>query len=1205
MTGVDCGAWRGEVYRGAAAAARHYVEADRGRADDYYLAEGSGIAERYMVTNDGAVTREAPLTGDAYEAWVAGLHPDTGEPKGRLRHDENAVRFIEVSVNGPKSWSLAAEIHPAISAAYDSAQDAAAQQIIGWLAQHTTTRIGPRGGQIQVPVTEIEAVSVRHHTSRAGDPHRHLHLQINARVLAEGQWRGLHTVGVRDSIGAINGIGHAAMMTDPGFRRALAQHGFTLDPSSGEVVELAEFVGPFSARAAQIGRHLDHYEAVWRAANPYAEPGPGLRRAWDRRAWADARPDKVVPRDGAELTSRWVDELHALGYREPRRAVPTDPSPVGHLDREEAVREVLARLGSRRSGWNTADVRGEVEQLIARANVVAERAVRLELAEDLTARTVANCVPLLDRPGLPEHVRALTSRHVLEVEDDLVGRLAQRAATPPTRPEPVAANAETGLDSTQHEVVRALARGADLVVIEGAAGAGKTTTLAAARAAIEQHGARLRVVTPTLKAARVAARQVGGDTSSAAWLAHQHGFRWHENGEWTRLRTGDTDPDNGVVYAGPRADAVLAARDVLLIDEAGMLDQETARALLTIADEHHARVAMVGDRHQLPAVGRGGVLDLAARHVDPDAHRELDTVHRFTRTVTTPDGAKATAPDEEYAQLSLVMRTANYPGAVFDELLARDQIRIHGSDTDRVATLARHAAHAHQDGITTAVVADTNEQVTVLNDAIRAELVATGQVDDTDTTTGHTARFGAGDRVVTRRNDADLQVANRDTWTVTCVHRDGSVSVTGERGERVLPGDYVRKYVELGYASTVHGVQGDTSTAAHLAVGEHTSAASAYVGMTRGRTANTAHLIAESVDDAREQWIAVFARDRADLGPAHAAELAAREAERYAQLRPLEHVLGELRDAWTIEANAQTRLDDAQHRRDLLRDIVAITAQRDAVVPALQCDLGDARTAADRTAAQLRSLEGAVTGNAEARAAALKSEWEAQRQPARDAAQTVRHGSGRLGQRRAAVREAHEHLDRWAQTWRPYLPAMPAEVDQVVTFAAWFDDTPRHHESFDAYARTAAEHAHPDYLPARDAAKDAGQAKTIAWQELREAEQHYSMALQHYGILGTVDDPHAYLADVDEAIATDLSVLVGARDQIAALRAEPTLRAHPDQVVDTARDVWTLNREQRASWLAVRAAAEHEAARAAEPPSPGWGTVLEISHDEPDRGISR
>ena len=115
-----------------------------------------------------------------YEAWVAGVDPVTGVPKGRLRRDDRAVRFVEVVVNGPKSWSLAAELHPDISRAYDVAQQRAATQIIGWLAEHATSRVGPRGAQVQVPVAEIEAVTVAHHTSRAGDPHRHVHLQINA-----------------------------------------------------------------------------------------------------------------------------------------------------------------------------------------------------------------------------------------------------------------------------------------------------------------------------------------------------------------------------------------------------------------------------------------------------------------------------------------------------------------------------------------------------------------------------------------------------------------------------------------------------------------------------------------------------------------------------------------------------------------------------------------------------------------------------------------------------------------------------------------------------------------------------------------------------------------------------------------------------------------------------------------------------------------
>ena len=108
---------------------------------------------------------------------------------------------------------------------------------------------------------------------------------------------------MRDSLAAINGIGHAAVATDPEFRAVLTAHGFTLDPATGELAELAPYVGKFSARTAQIGRNLDRYEAEWRHANPGAEPGPALRQAWDRRAWAQARPDKVVPTDGAALVA--------------------------------------------------------------------------------------------------------------------------------------------------------------------------------------------------------------------------------------------------------------------------------------------------------------------------------------------------------------------------------------------------------------------------------------------------------------------------------------------------------------------------------------------------------------------------------------------------------------------------------------------------------------------------------------------------------------------------------------------------------------------------------------------------------------------------------------------------------------------------------------------------------------------------------------
>jgi exodeoxyribonuclease V alpha subunit len=134
--------------------------------------------------------------------------------------------------------------------------------------------------------------SLRHYTSRAGDPHRHRHLQINARVRAGG-WRGLLSVGVRESLEAINGIGHPAAMTDPGSRRALVAHGYTLDPESGEVRELAAHAGAFRRTGPQ-----DRPARSSRTSTPVRPGGAAtiparsrrrLRQAWNRRARADER----------------------------------------------------------------------------------------------------------------------------------------------------------------------------------------------------------------------------------------------------------------------------------------------------------------------------------------------------------------------------------------------------------------------------------------------------------------------------------------------------------------------------------------------------------------------------------------------------------------------------------------------------------------------------------------------------------------------------------------------------------------------------------------------------------------------------------------------------------------------------------------------------------------------------------------------------
>lgn len=1186
-----------KFYRGTAKAARAYVESDHSRADDYYLVEGSGLAQRLVATPDSLARRD-DLDGDAYEQWVAGFDVETGNPKGRLRSDANGLRFVEVTVNGPKTWSLAAALHPDVSAALDAAQERAAEQIIRWVAQHATTRVGPRGRQVQVPVEQIEAAVIRHYTSRAGDPHRHLHLQVSARVWAAGAWRGLHSVGVRDMIEAINGIGHAAMMTDPQFRAALAEADFTLDPASSEVVELAPFVGRFSERAAQIGRNVDRYEAEWRRANPGQEPGPAVRRTWDRRAWKDARPDKVTQTDGAAILDTWTHELHDLGYRQ--RSLTHTPSidtpRSGELDRDAAVTTVITRLGGRRSAWNTADVRGEVEQWVAATGLVADAHVRTELAEDLTARAVAACVPLLDRSNVPEHVRALTSSAVLAVEADIATRLAARASTTPGA-SAVPATLLEGLDQAQQRAVAALTGGARLVVVEGAAGAGKTTTLAAAQAALADAGRRMLVVTPTLKAAQVASREVG-TAGSVAWLVHQHGFRWSDDGRWTR------------VEASPDAARLLAPGDLLLCDEAGMLDQDTARALLTVADETGAGIALVGDRHQLPAVGRGGVLDLAARWVTPDAHVDLDGVHRFA--------------DPEYAAISLALRTGSptytpprkprgealgettgeagtphivdqggaHPGSslspaaasqgsgrdVFQALADRGQVRVYASEAERTQTLAKLKAEAiltHTDdavdtpGAGTLLVADTRERVAMLNGAVRDRLVASGYLnDDQAIVTDAGERLGVGDRVATRRNDAGLGVANRAVWTVTDIGADGGLVVRGRRPTDVhtLPAAYARQHVELAYATTVYGAQGETTRVGHLLLSEHTSSSSAYVGMTRGRAHNLAHLVADSIEDARQQWAEVFARGHADLGPALAARRAADDVDRYGEQqpqRPLEPVLTDLWRAWSTEADLIETRQRLVEERAALQQVETITAR---YAPERQ-RLYDAQTLADSrwadTRRVLERLETRLATDHRTLETQVWTAWHAELAQARGHAHAALRRAGLLGQHSQRVREAHDHLPTFGTRWRTAVPDLPTDpvalAVQLTSVLSWLHSD-RVNESMNAYIAERVAVAHPDADAIRSAERVAYRAAQDAERAYLDVEERYSLEVGPYRCITPVTDPTAELARRVESLTRVETTLATTQAALARLLREPALRSLPTTALDAQRLTWQADR---------------------------------------------
>ncbi|MDP9115760.1 MAG: AAA family ATPase, partial [Actinomycetota bacterium] len=707
-------------------------------------------------------------------------------------------------------------------------------------------------------------------------------------------------------------------------------------------------------------------------------------------------------------------------------------------------------------------------------------------------------------------------------------------------------------------------------------------------------GHRMVVVTPTLKAAKVAAAQTGATASSAAWLAYQYGWRWQDTGTWTRLTVGQVDPHTGRSYPGVSDPAArLHGGDLVVIDEAGMLEQDTARALLVIADEAHVRVAMLGDPHQLTAVGRGGVLQIAARWTDTLV--TLDVIHRFMHTIDGGSDAGIGAgsgveagrvvPDVEYAQLSLAMRAGHDPGAVFDALLASGHVQIHGSEDTRQAVIAERAVTDLAAGTVSAIVVDTREQSRELNATIHTLHHAgtrhngdhnvdgdgTREEEDGGLCTRSGELIGVGDVVATRRNDRGLDVANRDTWTVAEVLEDGGLRVEGANGSRVLGAGYAGEHVELAFVTTAHGVQGDTVQSAVLVLSEHTTGGSAYVAMTRGRYANTVHIVADSDIDAREQWVDAFARGKPDLGLADARTGAEAAASQYATPKSWQQVLAELEAQWAIHADAT---EDIERLTPALERAVGQYAKHQdyqvskdwfAVIDDRERATRHAQTAAE---SRLAPVQAQVDTDATTIYAQLLACWTTDREAVSRAAQVMHAGVGRFGRGKAEVADATRLLQQWATRWQPVVGDLSAHVDVltgargVLGYAIQQPSQDHMHAALSAYAQTLAESRHPEYRALLEAVAAAKRSHDVAFADYYRAQPQHQAARNAAAGLARDDYPERIAAlQTDLAAARDR--LTHAEQRVADLSQEPAVLTRPVDTIDIAHRGWKDARDTR------------------------------------------
>ena len=272
--------------------------------------------------------------------------------------------------------------------------------------------------------------------------------------------------------------------------------------------------------------------------------------------------------------------------------------------------------------------------------------------------------------------------------------------------------------------------------------------------------------------------------------------------------------------------------DVLVLDEASQLSTTDLAMILEAARAAGARLVLVGDTEQLGAVEAGGMFRLLAREVpcaEPQEVRRFDTAWEAGASVRLRAGDFAAYADYDRHG------------------------RIRGADQETALDRAASMWLAdHLRGKTVLLLAGSNSEAAELSRRIQAKLIQLGTVQRPQAALSDGNQAGTGDliraRLNTTINAGGRELTNRDTLQITGWHGPHAQVRRREldgtwTSPFLVPRAYLAHSAELDYTGNTHVGQGRTVDTAHLLVTGTLSRRSLYVGLTRGRESNTAHIV--------------------------------------------------------------------------------------------------------------------------------------------------------------------------------------------------------------------------------------------------------------------------------------------------------------------------------------------------------------------------
>lgn len=311
---------------------------------------------------------------------------------------------------------------------------------------------------------------------------------------------------------------------------------------------------------------------------------------------------------------------------------------------------------------------------------------------------------------------------------------------------------------------------------------------------------------------------------------------------------------HSLLYKLDKDKETLRSSDVVVIDEAGMLDSVLMHKLIQKVNKSGAKIVLVGDAEQLQPIQAGGPLRSIS---EQGGYCEISTIRRQK----SKHDRQATA---ELAKGNASVALASY----------RSRGKVHKKETvgEAIDLLVKDTVADFEAGKSMAVLAHANKSVDEINHRVRQSLINKGALKNTATFSAkdkdgktNVLSIGVGDRILFRKNDTTMGVKNGSLGTVdTAVN--GGLKVTLDDGKRVVVDSLDYDEISHGYAMTIHKSQGVTVDQSRVLLSAGWDRHLAYVAMSRhkddlavyyGAEHFTKRSINEVIDQSRIQESAI------------------------------------------------------------------------------------------------------------------------------------------------------------------------------------------------------------------------------------------------------------------------------------------------------------------------------------------------------------